>query len=527
MTRAGTLAAALWGAVLFLWFAGWKILNPTDIGWLMPYGDPSQHYLGWAFFRHTPLLQFPLGANHAFGEAISSSIVFSDSVPLMAFLLKPFSALLPATFQYLGPWMMLCFVLQAVFAYKLVARFIEGLMPCLLIVGLFTLSPVMMWRLLGHEALLAHWLILAALNVYFDSAGKMWKWVILVVIAAAVHAYLAAMVCAIFLFDLIHQAVIGERARQLVLRFLTVFAILGLWMWAVGYFYPNSVQAGGFGYFQFRLLNFFRPLDMWSSVLPLVPYNDYVAGGFMYLGLGGIGLLICAAVALAVRRGLPPVDRATVLPLVALSVGLLIYGVSNKIIAWDDVLLSYPLPHFAESLTSTFRVSGRFVWPVTYLLLLGCAIVVTKTFRKGVVVAIFATLLIAQGNDMLYPRKVFVSYWSGTWNSPLVSAFWEDRAQRYDRIEIVLPSDQPQNDLPISVFASQHGMTVNSGYLARVSPEKLQLLRNQVTEAIKAGQFRSDTLYVFIDETLFELAKQHAPAGAFVGVIDGYRVMAP
>jgi hypothetical protein len=512
---ASIVIAAIWGTVLFLWFAGWRILDPANIGWLMNHGDPSQHYMGWGFFRHTPLLQFPLGANHAFGEDIGSSIVFSDSVPLMAFLFKPFSALLPTTFQYLGLWMMLCFVFQSVFAYRLVSRFIDGLLPCLLVTGLFVLSPVMMWRLLGHEALLAHWLILAALNVYFDSTGKTWKWVLLAVVAAAVHAYLTAMVLAIFLFDLIHQAYAGERFRALIARFAIVFVVLALWMWTIGYFYPNDVQVGGFGYFRFHLLDFFRPLDMWSSFLPLVPYNDYQAGGFNYLGLGGIGLLLAALVLAAVWRPALHIDWRVIGPLLALAVGLLVYAMPTQ------------LPHFLAPLTSTFRVSGRFAWTIAYLVLLGAAVIVAHSVRKEFALVVFVLLFVVQCADLTYPRHVFVSYWSGVWRSTLVSPFWNDRAARYSRVEMVLPSDQPRNDLPVSVFAAEHGMTINSGYIARVSPAKLQKLRTQVAQQVSSGQYRRDTLYVFVDDPLFELAKKYAANGSFVGIVDGYRVVAP
>lgn len=84
-------------------------------------GDPATHWLGWQFFRQAPLLQWPLGANRAYGMEIGSSIVFTDSIPIMAFIFKPFSAWLPETFQYIGIWVLLCFMLQAYFAWKLLS----------------------------------------------------------------------------------------------------------------------------------------------------------------------------------------------------------------------------------------------------------------------------------------------------------------------------------------------------------------------------------------------------------------------
>ena len=48
----------------------------------------------------------------------SSSIVFTDSLPLGAFISKYLRAFVPDTFQYFGIWLWLCFVLQALFAFK-------------------------------------------------------------------------------------------------------------------------------------------------------------------------------------------------------------------------------------------------------------------------------------------------------------------------------------------------------------------------------------------------------------------------
>ena len=115
------LIPALLGTLAFLWISGGGILSPTHIGWLTG-GDPAQHFIGWQFFREAPLLQSPLGANSDFGMEIGSSLIYTDSLPLLAFLFKPLRALLPQPFQYMGLWMLVCFILQAVFAWKLMEK---------------------------------------------------------------------------------------------------------------------------------------------------------------------------------------------------------------------------------------------------------------------------------------------------------------------------------------------------------------------------------------------------------------------
>jgi uncharacterized protein DUF6311 len=104
------------GAVAFFALTRGAILDPGKTGWLLSHPDTATTFLGWHFFRQAPLVQLPFGANPAYGMEISTSVVFSDSIPLLAIVFKPFTGLLPPSFQYLGLWLLASFVLQAVLA---------------------------------------------------------------------------------------------------------------------------------------------------------------------------------------------------------------------------------------------------------------------------------------------------------------------------------------------------------------------------------------------------------------------------
>ncbi|MEI6413062.1 MAG: DUF6311 domain-containing protein, partial [Pseudomonadota bacterium] len=152
----------LLGLGFFLWLYGTDILDPATTGWLL-HGDPAQHYLGWEFFRRESW-SFPLGLIHGFGEPALTSVVFTDSIPLVAIPLKLLSPWLPREFQYLGPWMLVCHVLMGGFAWQLLRRL--GLEPAAAGLGtlFFLMSPALLFRAYGHESLMAHWLILAAID---------------------------------------------------------------------------------------------------------------------------------------------------------------------------------------------------------------------------------------------------------------------------------------------------------------------------------------------------------------------------
>ena len=88
------------GIVFFYLIVGFGPLDPHNLGWIFGRFDPPQHYLGWAFYRYSPW-SFPIGLNPNFGMDISSSIVYTDSIPIMAIFFKLLSPILPQVFRNL------------------------------------------------------------------------------------------------------------------------------------------------------------------------------------------------------------------------------------------------------------------------------------------------------------------------------------------------------------------------------------------------------------------------------------------
>ncbi|MCC7126756.1 MAG: hypothetical protein IT178_18035 [Acidobacteria bacterium] len=104
----------------------------------------------------------PPGATANLGYPVGTSVALTDSIPLAAMLLKPFSAVLPDVFQYFGLWLLACFVLQGIFGVALIATVTTNRWLQVLGGGVFALSPLLVHRM-GHAALTAHWILLAGL----------------------------------------------------------------------------------------------------------------------------------------------------------------------------------------------------------------------------------------------------------------------------------------------------------------------------------------------------------------------------
>ena len=150
------------GIVCFAIVCGFNAVNPLNEQWLFGGGDATQHYLGWLFYRNGPW-SWPLGLNLDYGIDLHNSIVFTDSIPLLAIPFKALSAVLPNSFQYFGLWALTCFVLQAWFAWKLISLFSQDSWLCSLCTALFIFSVPLLSLFPENPALGSLFLVLAAL----------------------------------------------------------------------------------------------------------------------------------------------------------------------------------------------------------------------------------------------------------------------------------------------------------------------------------------------------------------------------
>ena len=160
--------------------------------------DWATHYFGWKYFRFEPW-QWPPGTVHGYNAPIGTAVGLTDSLPLMAYLLKPFSRWMPEDIQYLGGWELLCFALQGALAARLAGRFTADSVPRVLVAALFVLLPMLLGRV-AHAALLSHWLLLWSLLIATrpHAARFRWaEWAALGGLAGMIQPYLAAMVAAL------------------------------------------------------------------------------------------------------------------------------------------------------------------------------------------------------------------------------------------------------------------------------------------------------------------------------------------
>ncbi|MCI8620626.1 MAG: hypothetical protein HFJ50_02100 [Clostridia bacterium] len=119
------ILVAFIGMLVFVFVYGFDVLNVTNDEWLYNAEDLKQHYYGWVFFRNADWT-FPIGLFDTLSYPNYASIIFTDSVPLFAIFFKVISGILPETFQYFGIFGLLCYILQGIFAFILLRKYIDN-----------------------------------------------------------------------------------------------------------------------------------------------------------------------------------------------------------------------------------------------------------------------------------------------------------------------------------------------------------------------------------------------------------------
>lgn len=512
-------AGGLVGALFYFRSFGWAWLDPSATDWLM-HGDAAQHYLGWAMFR-AESWQWPPGAIESLRYPLGSSVFFTDSNPLYALVLKPFHTVLPTPFQYIGlqyliNWTLLGLLTAATLRLVIPA---EGdaaasgqLLAQSLAALLLVLAPVLIARVF-HDTLTAHWQIVAAIalilrrNLEPVPRPPPWlPWTLLLLIAALTHLYLLGMVVAFFAADCC-QAVFRDRCwrlSQATLLGAGLITLLLLTLWAAGAFTVPGGQAmdrSNIGRWSADALTLINPgySSRWLPPLPMANPGQWE--GWAYLGLGAIGAIVAVGV-MAVKRSEArlALTRSALLWLAA--IGMYVFALSPTMSAAGSILVdSSWLKHVP--LYSVFRSTGRFVWPLHYLLLVVATLVLAYLAGRGnrFALPVLAMACVVQIAEITNPdsfgkrRLQPIEFEALRLHDPR----WSELTETRRHIELVPAhgcGPEIVDWLPITELAARLGVTFNGGYVARLDGNRWNRYCDNQAELISQGNRRTDTVYV-------------------------------
>ena len=544
----------IWGITGFYLVVGLRALNPKNLAWLDT-GDLALNHFGWALFRWGPWSN-PVGLNPWASLDLTSSIVYTDSIPLLAVFFKVFSIFLPDPFQYIGIWYLICFLLQSYFGWKLAGLCLQSPVERFIASGIFVFAPPMLWRIKAHSALAGHFLILAALFLCLKRTNKPSKldflyWALLLASAIAINFYIFIIVATLWAGHLLDCYFINKtiNTRSFIFEFTFMTVLIVFLSWQLGYFVIpfNSSPAFGFGHDgqKFNLIYLFIPegwSHIWNPQFPIYSHDSYA-----WLGWGVLCLLILGVISFLKRP-----THANLLVkiknnpyLLICLIGLVIFSMSNKF-SIGTFNWTFSIPNEVERMANLLRSSARLFWPAYYLILLFSIYIVSITFKSKTRIFLLGICvgfqIIDSSNGWISTRKILMDGNSSEYRSkqasgfsriisePLTDPFWQLAAKKYRKVtqdSLIDWPEKPNNWDTIAAYAAKYHLQTNSFYYARGDLNQYQALNEKLANSNKTGSFERDTLYILNDPEA-TIVSQNANLNLhLLQRINGINVLAP
>lgn len=462
--------------------------------WLTEVDDVTQYISGFNVYFRAPW-QLPLLAFDGLNYPQGTRVTFVDAIPLYAVLLK---ALLPtslAPFNPYGIWVVLCFVLQAVGAWWISRELrLDSWVFLISIVVIFLFCPALMARI-GHISLMSHWVILFALALYirglrcgFSPLG----WTVLLVAAFYINIYLFAMATGIYFAAMLATGTCLKGYRLVTLALPLVILLLSLFVTILPLPPGGVSRETGFGFFSMNMLS---PI-MGGGVFQIKASEVLgQAEGFNYLGLGVI-LSLVAAFWIYWHRDPSFFKRHW--PLFVLMIAYTAYSLSSHIYFGSTQVLELKYPPLFDYVTSQFRASGRFFWPVAYSLMIFALLMLFRRLGRGAFFIAVTVVVVLQLADLNGRYEGFKTVMARESERKMDYSAWDraigDRVRNlYFYPKFTCGVHPPSNSLlPVMRYVSLRSYNINTGYIARYNPSC-----GNVAEEIKGTDMRSSA-YIFV-----------------------------
>ena len=518
----------LFGALLGLLFA----LATLDLRFLMGVGPRWEHprpdlvaYLAAAFYYLGDAWRFPLFELPQMGYPEGGSVVYNDAIPIAALVSKVLATLTGFKLVYLGPWVLLCYMLQGAFTARL--SHLAGNRSLVAMAALATLamSVLIFLTRIEHIALASQFLLIWALCVYLDaSAGRLRPFAVagLAVFALLVNAYLFAMVVAILAVAVITAWIRGVSGREVSRAVLQSVGSITLVMLAAGYLATKAptgaLSTGGFGHYSWNLATLVVPPPGYWSWGGAGIVRDATGGqyeGESYLGLGVLMLL--ATWVIAGRRDLIPLARRHAV-LACLLIVCACFAASNRIFIGSWLVADISLFPWMSHAAGLLRVGGRFVWPLVYVLTLMPALLLRRRWPPRAWLAAVCVAAIIQTAEA-WPIRRTVTTYSRSAEPDLIGRdrleAWLDghhRVWQYPSwfcggLGRDAAGENLRRETQIQLLAARHGLPTNSIFMARP-------FKDCGHEAAEAWHLLMDneTLYVFSRDAVAHVPRLNALA---------------
>ena len=525
-------------AILIFWvIAGFHLINPASFN-ILQHSDTFTHHLSSVFFRNSAWTH-PIGLNPRYGLIDSSTLVYADSIPLMAVIAKLARDFIPPTYQYIGLWSLICVILQSYFAWALVGLISQRFLFRILGTCYFLFTPFLLVRVGLHAALLAQFLILAALylslikQVRFRSIS----WIALLCFSVSINFYLFFLVFVIWLANLLDSRFAKNNINTI--KMCSELAIGGLFIaltsWEFGYFVgkTSSISAGGFGHYQMNLMSPFDPKG-WSYFLRNISPPAPTIEGFNYLGLGILFLALFAIIKRPIIARSFKESIACHPYLAFFLLGLFLLALSNRVMI-GPWIWEFNLPEPLLALVGVVRSSGRMFWPIGYILIFYFLKQISEKYshlKAEIILSICLLIQIIDTSAGWLPIKASINKSSMILGQIENSnPVWGSLSYYYKNVIALIPQklyDESWNWIPVAKFAAENNLGTNSAYLARIVPVENRPINNTINENnFDQGRYLTDSFYILNEQKILPAISFMNPRHDAIFKLNGVVVFAP
>ena len=467
-------------AAIFCLIYGIKVLNPTYTDWLLTGGDLTQHYLGWRGYRASDWY-FPIGMLDTLAYPNKTSVIFTDSIPIYAFVFKLLSPVLPDKFQYMGFFGIISFVLLGLCTARIIYPKTKNKAITILACILFMFTPVLIMRMYGHTALASQWLIVFSLDLIFNSdkyeeKRKLYTTIALMgAFSAMLHIYYILM-CGIILIGYLIISFLRDKniikCFSLLLNYIISAAAV---VWIFGGFTNTQNEAGGLEKYSFNLNGFINSQGNSKLFKALPLCQDAQYEGFAYLGAGVIFITLLALCIFVIKvKNKRKFFKDNFKQIIAVGLVFLIsvfVAASPKITLNDMILVWLRLPNFIIEKWSIFRATGRIIWIAIYIIMILGILGIAATDHKRIACIILLAaigLQIYDTSDVLLAKNKRFNNVSTYKTSLETTDFWDRLAQNKE-LKHVIYYETPESKIMNSItnWALDNGKTVSDFYFAR------------------------------------------------------------
>jgi len=496
---------------------GMENISPFSIKWTHTADkfnrDPAIYQTAWYFFLND-IWRFPLGSNPNYGMGISSSIVISDTIPILSFFFKSLKLFIPENFQYFSFWFFVCFYFQLFFSFKILNKFTNSVSYSLIGSFFFLIAPIFLYRLQWHHALAGQWVLLFALHLgltqKIDKAK--WSWLFLIILSSLINVYYMGIVSVVYtLFRIFNLKFEKESFFKLVKDFF-IFAIpLLLTLYVVGYFEigPGDTLGVGFGIHKLNLLSVFDSAThgkSWSWFLPDIKLSEgEEIEGFNYFGLGQI-LMMLFALALFLNKNykknlLLIKNNKEIKIFLIISLFLTFWALSNKIAFGSYTLVEIPLNKYFYGALSILKGTGRIFYIVNYLLVIVSILIIFNCFNKKnslLIITLFFTIQIVDTSagikhriNMLTPINTEIR---------LKDQLWDDLFKKYKILKTTYAKNYTHLFWDFSYLMEKYNMEkTNVVAFARSTRKASAETRYYIYDNLREKKLEPNTVYLVND----------------------------